>query len=103
MGRPSHGPSRPRLDQAFKIARWVADTLKDQGPCLVITHVSRAMRVSIAARENGLNLTGATLMGGGEPPTPAKVREILKCGARWVPFYPFSEAGAVGMGCGSSP
>ena len=99
-GAPIPWPEPASLDQALKIARWVADTLRDQGPCLVITHVSRAMRVSIAARENGLDLTGATLMGGGEPPTPAKVREILKCGARWVPFYPFSEAGAVGMGCG---
>jgi hypothetical protein len=38
-------------------------------------------------------------MGGGEPPTPTKVREIRSTGARWVPTYFFTEHGAVGMGC----
>jgi hypothetical protein len=38
-------------------------------------------------------------MGGGEPPTPAKVREIERTGARWISTYFFAEAGAVGLGC----
>jgi hypothetical protein len=55
--------------------------------------------VCIAAHEEGLDLTGATIMAGGEPPTPAKVRAIERTGARYIPNYFFSEAGAVGMGC----
>jgi hypothetical protein len=55
--------------------------------------------VCIAAREAGLDLTGATLMGGGEPPTPAKVREITGSGARWVPTYVSAETGPIGYGC----
>jgi hypothetical protein len=58
-----------------------------------------ALRVSLAARKQGLNLTGATIMGGNEPPTPTKVREITRSGARWVPSYFFTEAGRVGSGC----
>jgi hypothetical protein len=38
-------------------------------------------------------------MGGGEPPTPAKVKAIESSGARWMPFYPISEVGHVGFGC----
>jgi hypothetical protein len=58
-----------------------------------------AMRICLAASEGGLNLTGATFMGGGEPPTPAKVREITRTGARFVPVYAISELGQVGIGC----
>jgi hypothetical protein len=99
FGVPIPSPESVRLDQAGVIARWVADTLKAHSTCLFSTHVSMALRVCIAAREEGLDLTGAVFWGGGEPPTPAKVREITRTGARWVPIYPFSEAGYVGVGC----
>jgi hypothetical protein len=59
------------------------------------------MRVCIAAREEGLDLTGATFMAGGEPPTPAKVRGITDTGALWLPFYPITGVGLVGLGCAS--
>lgn len=88
-----------RLDEAIKIAHWMDETLKMHGACLLYTHVSKALRVCIAAREAGLDLTGATVMAGGEPPTATKVREITRSGARWVPIYPFSEYGTVGIGC----
>jgi len=39
-------------------------------------------------------------MGGGEPPTPAKVKGITDTGARWVPNYHTTEIGHVGCGCG---
>lgn len=40
-------------------------------------------------------------MAAGEPPTKAKVQGIIRSGARWVPYYPFSEHGTVGIGCAS--
>ncbi len=98
-GIPIPWPQPVSLDQATVVARWAAKTLEAHGACLIRTHVSMALRVCIAAREEGLDLTGATLMGGGEPPTPAKVREIIRTGARWVPTYFFVEAGAIGLGC----
>ncbi len=99
IGVPLPWPEKLPLDRATVLARWMADTLRAEGACLVRTGVSRAVRVSIAAREAGLDLRGASFWGGGEPPTPAKVREITACGARWIPNYPFAEGGRVGIGC----
>jgi hypothetical protein len=87
------------LNQAIRVARWVKDTLKAHGACLIRGPVSLALRVCLAARQEGWDLRGATFMGGGEPPTPAKVRGITHIGARWVPHYGFVEAGHVSMGC----
>jgi hypothetical protein len=81
------------------IAQWMADTLRIHGACVLSAHVSMALRVALSAQELNLDLTGATFWGGGEPPTPAKVREITRTGARWVPTYYFAEAGPVGLGC----
>ena len=38
-------------------------------------------------------------MGAGEPPTPAKVTEIVRTGARYVPNYSIVEIGPIGLGC----
>lgn len=99
FGVPFPFPERVRLDQAHIVARWVANVLKTEHKCLVSTMVSNAMRVSIAAAEEGLDLTGAAFYGGGEPPTPAKVRQITQTGARWIPGYFIAEAGTIGLGC----
>ena len=99
LGVPIPMPEPVPLDQAIKISRWVAKTLETHRACLIRTHVSMAMRICIAAGEEGLNLTGATFMGGGEPPTPAKVGQITSRGARYIPTYFFTEVGVVGIGC----
>lgn len=99
LGYPIPWPEPVPLDHAILVARWVADILKNHGRCVLSTHVSMLLRVSLAAQEEGFDLTGATLMGGGEPPTPSKVREIIRSGARYVPNYFFAETGPVGWGC----
>jgi hypothetical protein len=99
FGVPIPWPEPVGLDQAVVVARWAAETLRSHEACLIRTNISPALRVCIDAQEEGLNLTGTVIMGGGEPSTPAKVREIARTGARWVPNYFFSEAGAVGWGC----
>jgi hypothetical protein len=58
-----------------------------------------ATRVALAAREVGLDLRGTVFMGGGEPPTPAKVKAIKSTGARLVPSYVTAETGPIGYGC----
>ena len=86
-------------DQAIVVARWAADTVKAEGRCLIRTGVSRAVRLSLAAQAASLDLTGVTITGGGEPPTPAKVSEIRRSGARFIPNYGMTEAGQPGSGC----
>ena len=103
MGR-LHGFSFPwpeplSLNRASIVARWVSETLKTYGSCLVSTHISRLLRISLAAQEEGFDLTGATFLGGGEPPTPAKVHTIIRCGARYIPHYFFAETGVVAWSC----
>ncbi len=95
-------PPRPEnvpLDQAGRVARWAERTARAEGACLLRASVSLSLRVGIAAREEGVDLHGVSFMGGGEPPTPAKVEGITRTGARWIPTYAFVEAGSIGLGC----
>jgi len=99
-GAPIPWPQPVSLDRAAVVARYLANMVADYGSCLIATHVSQALRVCTAAVEEGLNLANVTIMGGGEPPSPTKVQLINRSGAKWVPQYFFTEAGAVGLGCG---
>ena len=99
FGAPIPWPQRVRLDQADVVAHSIAEILKASGSCLIRTHVGMAVRVCVAAREAGIDFTGATFVGGGEPPSPAKVREITGTGARYVPNFFFTEAGLAGISC----
>jgi hypothetical protein len=99
QGVPVPEPEAVGLNEAIVVARWAARAVQTDGACLIRTHVSLAARVCVAAWEAGLNLEGATFMGAGEPPTPAKVRAITRTGACFVPIYVFSEAGHAGIGC----
>ena len=92
-------PETVRLEDAAVIARWAAQTVRRQRQCLIRGSVSMCTRIALAAQHEGLDLSGVTFFGGGEPPTPTKVRHIRASGARWFPHYNFAEAGYVGMGC----
>ena len=100
-GVPIPRPEPVSQDQAVVIARWAAEMIKTQGSCLISTHTSQAMRICIAAFEEGIDFSNVTILGGGEPPSPAKLRVITRTGAHWVPQYFFTEVGAVGLGCGN--
>ena len=99
FGVPISWPEPVPLDSAIVVARWAAEILKDHDKCLIITHVSKALRLCIAAQEEGLDLTGLVLWGGGEPPTATKVQEMKKTGAHWIPSYYWTEVGLIGQGC----
>lgn len=101
FGKPLPWPEMVGIEDALVIARWAQQTLKTEGACLVLAPVSRALRVCLAARQAGFDLTGATFMIAGEPPTPAKVKGIESTGARYFPTYGLAEAGRIGMGCAS--
>jgi hypothetical protein len=96
---PLPWPELVSMDQAAVMARWAAKKLQSQQKCLIRAHVSSALRVCLAAQDEGLDLTGVTFLSGGEPPTPAKVQSITRSGARFGAIYFITEAGQVGAGC----
>jgi hypothetical protein len=87
------------LERADVIARWAESALRRRGACVVRAHVSKSLRVCLAAKESGIDLTGAIVTGGGEPPTRAKVAQIESTGATFRSGYHFTEVGTVGLSC----
>jgi hypothetical protein len=92
-------PELVPLDQAATVARAVREMVDREGRCVLHAYLSLLVRVALAAREEGIDLTGAVLRGSAEPPTPAKVEAIRSSGARYVSGYAFSEGGQAGAAC----
>ena len=98
-GCPLAEPEYVPLDDALKIARWAAETLKENQHCVVYTFAASAVRICIAAAENNLNIRGTKFLVTGEPLTPQKRKEIEVMGASPVAVYGISEAGVIAAGC----
>jgi hypothetical protein len=92
-------PEYVRVDDAGIVARWISETLSREGRCLFVSNVSLAMRVSVAARAEGLDLSGATFRIGGEPITTGKASFIEALGVRIVAGYGMVEVSNIGLGC----
>lgn len=92
-------PEPVALTDAVRIARWLAARVSQSGRAVLRAYVSLGLRVAQAARAEGIDLSGAVISGGGEPPTETKVAEIERSGARFLPSYSFSEAGPVALPC----
>jgi hypothetical protein len=101
-GVPIPRPEHVTLDRAYVVARWAANRVKEEPVCHVNTSGGMAVRVSLAAQEEGLDLTGTVFTMGGEPPTEAKVRAVQKSGARHIANYHCSGVGAIGYYCADS-
>ena len=100
-GVPIPRPEHVTLNQADRVAHWAAETLKSHPVCHVNTSAGMAVRASLAAQKEGLDLSGTVFTMGGEPPTPAKVRAVEKSGARHIANYHCSGVGAIGYHCGT--
>ncbi len=98
---PFPWPEPLPLDQAHVLARWAAHAVKTHGGCQIVSSVSLGMRVCVAAKDAGLDLTGAKFFGGGEPMTPAKMAAFTAVGARHVTIYVSVDAGVMGLPCGA--
>jgi hypothetical protein len=98
-GVPFPWPEMVPIEQAIVIVRWAREMIETCGGCQINAPVSRALRIAVAAREAGIDLTGAVFVIAGEPATPAKVAGILASGASCYTTYGFVEAGRVAMGC----
>jgi hypothetical protein len=100
FGHPLPRPELVPLDEPGPIVDWVEDALGRAGVCEVSCFPSSALRICTAAQDRGVDMTGVTFRGGGEPPTPGKVAAITATGAKWVPSYGTSESGQLGLPCG---
>jgi hypothetical protein len=102
-GLPFPHPEHVPLDRAIEIARWLRQTADTHGRSVLVTHVSSAVRVAVAAREAGFGLDSVVMWAGSEPPTSAKVQQIRASGAQWIPGYWMIEAGFLAQGCATAP
>jgi hypothetical protein len=99
-----HGVRVPKpeplpIAEALRVAEWAATTLAERGRCVVHATPSMCLRIALAARRAGLDLTGLTFTAGGEPLTPAKAQAITASGARIFANYNMTEVGAIGVFC----
>jgi hypothetical protein len=92
-------PERVPFEDVARIVRWVRETLDREGAAMLHSVVSNLVRVAEAATALGVDLSGAVLAGGSEPPTRAKVAAIERCGARYLASYVFAEGGNAGYAC----
>jgi hypothetical protein len=92
-------PEKLPLDRSSTLVRWAAEKLRSNGRCQIRAGVSMSLRISVAARRMGVDLTGVTFITGGEPLTRAKIQGIRESGASVFPSYFFTETGVAGMGC----
>lgn len=92
-------PEYVGLDNAIKVAQWMAAAKKRFGGCLLSSFVSPAVKVCQASMQHGLDIRGTHFLVGGEPLTEAKRKQIESTGAYVTPGYWISEIGNVGMGC----
>lgn len=92
---PEHVP----VERADQIASWARQMVQRHGCCALAMVASRALRVALAARQGGIDLTGVTFVISGEPVTAAKVEGIRAAGATYFTTYGYSEAGRIGRGC----
>ena len=99
MGARLPWPEPVPLDEAVRIARWMAEARDVHGTALLNTTVSSGLRVGLAARDAGLDLTGTVLMVAGEPVSPAKVHGIRASGAALMTDYGAAEAGRFAVAC----
>ena len=79
--------------------RSVHPQLQKGGGCLFNTYTSAAVRIGQAAREAGLDITGAKFLFGGEPLTDAKRAELERAGAQLFSLYGSMEPRFLGMSC----
>lgn len=92
---PEHVP----LSEASRIAEWLAEKRGKGTPALLHTNSASGVRVCMAAKASGLDISGTLFRLGSEPLTPGRAQLVREAGCRAVPFYATGECGRIGMAC----
>jgi hypothetical protein len=99
-----HIPVCRHLDpeRVAELVRWIDRRPRDGRPFMFSTLTSMAVRVALAAREAGIDLTGVTFRVQSEPLTPAREAHLRAVGARVIDNYAMAEAVDMGFSCGDA-
>jgi hypothetical protein len=92
-------PEYVKIEDAVKIARWMAETKKKHGGCNLTCFVSLAVMICQAAIEHGLDIKGSHFILGGEALTQGKRQQISAAGATISSTYFITEIGWIGCSC----
>lgn len=99
MGHHLAIPEHVHLNEARKVAQWLANQKKRGRTAWLNTNAASGVRVCMAALENALDISGTVFRFGGEPLTSAKADVVAKTGARAVCHYTMGEIGRIGIAC----
>ena len=99
VGRPLPRPRVAPRGDVLTVARWLAERTRTGRPAILETNPSPCVRVCLAARERGLDISGTFFHVVGEPYTPAKAEVVASVGAAAMSRYAMRELGIVGVGC----
>jgi hypothetical protein len=100
-GTPLPVPAFHDLADPGGMAERLSAFLSDGTGVCVTGYASSAVRIAAAARERGINLSGACFITLGEPFTEGKRRIVEDSGAKALVRYAFTEGGILGYACGS--
>jgi phenylacetate-coenzyme A ligase PaaK-like adenylate-forming protein len=95
VARPEYCPP----DDAVRAARWLAERRAEGTPAVLDTQAALAVRVCLAARDAGVDISGTFCRTGGEPLTPGKKEAIAAAGCRSVSHYTMAETQRIGSAC----
>ena len=90
------------VQQAHRLAAWLARRPRDGRPMVVSTMPSAAVRVAVAAQAAGIDLTGVTFHLQSEPVTPARRDHLTATGARVLVNYGSIETPTFAYGCATA-
>jgi hypothetical protein len=98
-GVPIPAPQYVPIGEARQVARWLAAAKQRGVPAVLDTQSGSAVRVCLAAEEEGLDISDTFFRLGSEPFTPAKARVLRRCGCEAGCNYHSAETGVIGMTC----
>jgi len=101
FGTPLAIPEHTPIEQAHKVAEWLAEKKKSGLPAELHTNPSSGVRICMAARQDGLDIAGTFFRFNSEPFTPAKAKVVASTGCRAAAQYSLAEIGNIGMACGN--
>jgi hypothetical protein len=99
FGHQLPSPEHVPFSWAWKIAEWLERKKRDGKPALMDTNVSSGVRLCLAAKEMGIDISGTFFRLGGEPYTEAKASIVEEAGCSACCHYSMTEVGTIGLAC----